>query len=520
MTRTDNVKKNLIFNIVKFTTQMVLQFVLRTVLIYIMGAEYLGLNGLFTNIFAFLNLAELGIGSAIGFSMYKPIVDGDIETIKSLQAMHKKFYVVIAGIVALLGLGLMPFLKFFINGEVTVGINIYVLFGLYLINTLVGYFSAHKRSLLFAYQRNDVENKIKTVCLIFMTILQIVIIVLVKNYYAYFIVNIIFTLIECVLVNVWADKLFPNIKGKAQPLDKDIKKQITKNIAALSFHKIGGTIIYSTDNILISSLLGIVVLGAYSNYYLVVTTLISVFALLSNAITSSVGNMIASESKEYVYAKFKQINFIYTIMSAFCTVCMFVLFQPFMILWTGGGIYLLDISTVILMCVSFYIVRMRTAVNIFKDAAGLFWQSRFVPAFEATLNIVISIVLGIFMGINGIILGTIISAILVPLIFEPRVLYKHYFQKNVSKYLLKFAVDAVIMAVTAFICYFVCSFIPDGGIWLFVVKFVSCIILAFILLLLFYFKTKDFKSCVQWLKDVIRNLKDKKVINKKTSIKK
>ena len=182
MSRTDNIKKNLIFNMIKFVTQIVLQFVLRTVLIYYMGAEYLGLNGLFTNIFNFLNLAELGIGSAIVFSMYKPIADGDTEKVKALQNLYKKYYKVITFIVLGLGLLIMPFLKFFIKGDVTVDINIYLLYFLYLINTLGSYISAHKRSLLFAHQRNDVENKVKTMCLFGMSVLQIVVLILFKNY--------------------------------------------------------------------------------------------------------------------------------------------------------------------------------------------------------------------------------------------------------------------------------------------------------------------------------------------------
>ena len=510
MSRKENIKTNLIFSTIKFSSQIILRFVLRTALIYIMGSEYLGLNGLFSNIFSFLNLAELGIGGAIVFSMYKPIAENDTEKVKALQQLYKKFYLIIAIVVAVLGLGLLPFLSFFIKGGTTVDINIYVLYLLYLANAIIGYFSAHKRSLLFAYQRCDVENKIKTLCLTAMSLVQIVVLFLTKNYYVYFIVNIIFTIVECVSVQVTANKMYPQINGKSQKLDTETKKEITKNVAALSLHKIGGALIYSTDNIIISALLGVVVLGAYSNYYLIITSLISVFTLVFDALTGSVGNLIACADKEYVYKRYNQINFLFSILSAFCTICLFVLLQPFISLWTGGGVYLLKFSTMALICVSFYVVRIRSAVMLFKDCAGLFWQNRFIPIIEAVLNIVISIVLGIFMGINGVILGTIISATLAPMLAEPYVLYKHYFKKSVWIYIRKLLIDIFITSVIAIICYYICSFIPDGTIWWLMVKFTVCIALTILLLVIAYLPTDEFKQCFIWGKHQLSKLLGRK----------
>lgn len=509
-TRTSNIKKNLTFNVIKFAAQLLLQFVLRTALIYIMGAEYLGLNGLFSNIFAFLNLAELGIGSAIVFSMYKPIADGDIEKVKSLQAMYKKFYLIIAAIVAGLGLLILPFLRFLINGDVSVDVNIYLLYTLYLLNTLLGYFSAHKRSLLFAHQRNDIENKVSTICLLGMTILQIAVLFIFKNYYIYFIVNVIFTLLECVLIHIWANKLYPEINGKSEALDKETKKDIFKNVGAISMHKVGSAVVFSTDNILISSMLGLVVLGAYSNYYLIVSTLIAVFTLFINAIKGSVGNLIASSDKEYVYDRYRKINFLFSILSAFCTICMVVLFQPFISVWTrGDSVYLLEFETVLLICVSFYLNRMRAGTGIFKECAGLFNQDKWKSIVEAVVNLVASIILGLFMGLNGIILGTIISTIVAPLWVEPKVLYKHYFKKSVWDYFKRYIIDVLIMIVVCAICYFVCSFLPVGGIWWLIVRFVVCGALSGVLLLVAYLPTREFKECALQFKNFINNRKRK-----------
>lgn len=503
MTRTDNIKRNLIFNVLKFVTQLVLQFVLRTVLIYTMGAEYLGINGLFTNIFAFLNLAELGIGTAIVFSMYKPIADNDVEKIKALQNLYKKFYLYISLVVLALGLVITPFLDFFIKEEVTVNINIYILFLMYLINTLAGYFSAHKRSLLFAYQRNDMENKIRTICIFGMSIIQIAVLAIFKNYYIYFAVNILFTILECILIHLSANKLFPEIRGKSDPLDKDTKKEITKNVSALSLHKMCSLIVSSTDNILISAFLGIAILGAYSNYALIIASIATLFGLITNALMGSVGDLIATRGKEYVYKKYKQIYIIFSYFSGFSCICLFVLIQPFIQVWTGGGVYLLDLFTVVLICITFYFARMRTGVGILKECTGLFYQDMWRTIVEAVVNLVSSIIFVKWLGINGIFLGTILSTIVAPLWVEPYVLYKHYFKKSVWNYFKRYILDALIMVAGAVICYFVCSLIPDGGIWWLILKFAVCIILSNIVLILAYLPSKEFREVVSMGKDMV-----------------
>lgn len=513
MTRTQNIRKNLIFNCVKYCAQIVLQFVLRTILIYMLGAEYLGLNGLFTNIFAFLNLAELGIGSSIVFSMYKPIAENDIEKVKALDNLYKKLYLIISIVVGAVGLIITPFIKYLMNGGTTVDINIYILYIMYLVNTLIGYWCAHKRSLLFAYQRNDIENKIKTICMILMTAVQIVVLILYKNYYLFFAINILFTLVECVWIQAIASKMFPNIKGKGSPLDKATKKEITKNVTAMSMHKIGGAVVFSSDNILISAFLGVALLGVYSNYYLIIACLGMIFTLLGNSLMASAGNLIASSSVEYVYDRYKVINFMFAYLAGFCTICLVTLFQPFMAKWTGGGEYMLNISTVIILCISFYFTRMRSGVGVFKDAAGIYWQNRWQPIVESVVNLVVSIALVFPLGINGIFIGTIVSTIIAPFWVEPLVLYKYYFKKNVGEYFKRYFIDALIMVCGCIICYGVCSFIPDGGWLLLIAKFAVCIVLSNVILILAYLPTAEFKSCWAIVKKLWGNIKAK--FNKK-----
>ncbi len=513
MTRTQNIKKNLIFNIIRYVTNILLQFVLRTVLIYYMGAEYLGLNGLFTNIFSFLNLAELGIGSAIVFSMYKPIAENDIEKVKSLQNLYKKFYIIIAIVVGVLGAVLTPFIKYFMNGGVEADINIYILYVMYLAYTLVGYFSAHKRSLLFAYQRNDVENKIKTVCSFLMVGIQIAILVLTRNYYFYFSASILFALVEGISIQIVANKLYPEINGKAEKLDIATKKEITKNVTAISLHKIGSAVVFSTDNILISTFLGLAVLGVYTNYSLIISTLSMITQLISNAIKASAGDLIASSDTEYVYERYKKTNFIFSYYSGMTTICLVTLFQPFIAKWTGDSSYLLDFSTVLLLCISYYLTGMRAGVGVYKEASGLFSQDKWKSVAEAIVNLVVSIGLAYLIGINGIVIGTIVSTLVAPFWVEPHVLYKYYFKKSEKSYFLRYAFDVVVTAVCGVATYFICSLIPDGNIVLLAVKFVVCFVLANILLILAYLPTGDINKTFQ----IVKSLFNRKTKEKRSS---
>lgn len=511
MTRTQNVKRNLTFNIIKYIVQLILQFVSRTVLVYVLGAEYTGLNGLFTNIFSFLNLAELGIGSAIVFSMYKPLADGDYDQVRTLQRLYKKFYLCIALFVLVVGGVLTPFLDKLISGKPNVDINIYIVYVMYLVNAVIGYISADKRSLLNAMQRNDIENKVNTICIFIMTALQIVVLLLFKNYYIYYSLTIVTTLMECIILQIFAIKKYPFLKGNTVALEPSVKKNIAKNVAALSFHKIGTAAVFSTDNIIISAFCGLTILGYYSNYALIITSLNLVFSLITSSMQGSVGNLIASTDREYTHRKFEQMNLIFSVLCGFCTVCMFVLFQPFIKAWMPNDSYLLSFFTMTLICISFYLSKMRSCVLMFKDAAGLFWQDRWKPIVEAVVNLVVSIVLVIYMGLDGVIIGTIVSTLIAPFWVEPLMLYKHHFKLSPKKYFFKYIYNTIITAVIAAASFGICYFIPIGGVWFLILRFAVCIVATMLLLVLAHCWRPEFKEVLQlYVKPILNKIFKKK----------
>ena len=483
MARTENVKRNFVFNVIKMALQLLLQFVLRTVLIYVLGKEYIGLNGLFTNILGLLNLVELGIGGAIVFSLYKPIAEKNDEKIKALVALYKKFYAIIAFVVLGLGLVAMLFLPYLIQGEAPANVNIYIVYAVYLFNTFVSYFAAHKRSLIFANQRNDIESKIRIVCISALNVLQIVLLLVFKNYYYYIILMPIFTLIESILIKIEADKHFPIDLKNAGKLDDETKSELKKKIYAMSLHQLASALVLSTDNILISAIFGLSAVGVYSNYLLIITSIISIIGLITTSLQASVGNMIATTNPDYVFEKYKMLNLLFTWFIGFCSICFLCLFQPFILLWTKDSGYLFEFIVVVALVVSFYLKESLGLTVMFKTTAQLVWHDRFSPLVQGITNIVCSILFAYIFGIVGIFMGTIVSTLVAPFWWAPRTLYKHYFNKGLKNYWCSYLLITAFSAVVAVVMYILCDLMPAGLGW-FVVRVVACVLIPNLLFLL------------------------------------
>lgn len=498
--------RNTKFGAIKTIVQYLLQFILRTIFIYTLGKEYLGLNGLFSNILGCLSIVELGIGTAIVFSMYKPIADGDVEKINSLHALYKKSFRIIASIIALLGILIIPALKYIIKSDVPSDINIYVIYLISLFNTVIGYFWAHKRSLLFAYQRNDIESKVGTFQIISLSIVQIILLLTTKNYYSYVICTPIFTIIENLLISREAKKICPEIKSKAQPLDKEISKEIRKNVIASSMNQLGGVFVTSTDNILISSILGLAILGVYTNYATIILSVTACIALITNNAKSTIGNMIASETSDYVYEKYNTFNFLMYWLSGFCSICLICLLNPFIYMWTNfSADYLLDFSVVIVLVVNFYISNTLSLTATYNVSAGLMWHNKWKSIIQGVVNIVFSIIFTKCWGLIGIFLGTLSSYIATPLWLDSYVLYKHYFKKNTFNYWIKYIKFTIITLIAGTICVLLCNLLPFSGVVWFILKACICLIVPNVIYILCYFKTIEFKECIKIIKGFLNN---------------
>lgn len=475
--RTQNAKRNIFWGLVQKMVSLLCPFLVRTAMIYYLGSLYVGLNGLFTSILQVLSLAELGFGEAMVFSMYKPIAEDNKEEICALLALYKKIYTIIGIVVFAVGLLLLPFLKVLIKGEVPNGINIYILYIIYLVNTCLSYFLfAYKSSLFVASQRTDIKTNIGTITMLAMYVLQLVSLLAFRNYYLYCVAIPVTTIINNLLVEYRAKKLYPEYVPMGRVSDSHAQ-DIRKRVIGLFTYKVCGVFRNSFDSIIISAFLGLTVLVQYQNYYFILNSITGFMLIITSSIMAGVGNSMASESCEKNYKDFTKFQYIYMWITNWCTVCLFCLYQPFMIIWVGEDL-VFSTTVMIIFCIYFFTSQMGNICYVYRQAAGLWWQDRYRPIVEAIVNLTLNIILVKMIGVSGVLLSTILCLIFINCIWGAWILFKYYFIKVPERgYLLRLLYYAFVTVCSCFISITISKlFIVQGFINLFVRLVISCVI--------------------------------------------
>jgi O-antigen/teichoic acid export membrane protein len=488
--------KNVAFSTAEFVTRILFTFVVRIFTIWYFGVNYLGLNSLFTNILFILSIAELGIAQAITYLLYRPIAENNIEKIKTVVRMYKRFYIAIGCIVLAVGLLALPLLPFLISdtSEVPSDISIYILFLILLAQSASSYFLGHRRSLVLAAQRKDIDAMVNLVLYVVTSILQIAVMIFLRNFYLVTALLLLSTIINNLVIFYISKKLFPNLDNKnVLPFEKTEILQIKKNVFALFCERICGVIIIGKDGIIISAFIGITFLGLYSNYLLIIASVTSLLSLLLNSTQSSIGNFITMSNKEQSYSLFKKMNFAWVWIVGFCAIALVSLFQPF-VATAFGDKYLLDFKVAFIVSVNFFLYYSNYMVGTFMSAYGLFWEKRYLYLFEVVINLTASLVLVQFFGIYGVVSGTIISTLCVFWV-GPLILFKKSFKQPAIKHYI-FLLYMLATIVVGISTYFLIRLIPFSGILGLAIKTMACAIIPNALFLLCYFYTPQFKA---WL---------------------
>ena len=501
MSRTLNSKRNIVSGILFKLFATLLPFAIRTAIIYSLGTEYLGVTSLFTSILSVLSLTELGFSSAIVYSMYKPIAENNEKKICELLNFYKIVYRIVGSVICVLGIGIIPILNFLIKGDFPTGINIYIVYFVYLFNTVISYFLfAYKTSLAIAYQRSDLLNKTQIVVLFFLYGVQIIVLCVFKNFYLYIIVTPISTLIGNLINNYKITKFFPNIKCNGQ-ISKEDRRDIIKKVKGLVLDRLGDTSRNSFDNIVISSFFGLSTLAIFNNYYFIVTAIGSILLILKQSIQASIGDSIASETIEKNYSDFKKSNFIFSWIISWCFICFLCLYQPFMELWVGNTLKLSN-SNMVFFCVFFYALNINIVPNLYLGGNGLWWECKAPCIVEAFGNLFFNIVLGKLFGIKGILLSTIITLVSCNFIWRNIILFKKYFGRNPIDFFLESIFYLLITIFVGIINYWVCA-LPFAN--NFIIKMVICCLIPNILFVLLYFKHSYFKPSLEVVQNLIKN---------------
>lgn len=514
--RSLNSIRNIIVSMIMNIITILIGFVAQAVFVRTLGSEYLGINGLFSNILSMLGIIELGFGSAIIYHLYKPIVENDTTKIKSLMKLYKSVYRIIAVIIFILGICLLPFLKSIV-GEVSIAENIYFLFTLYLLDIIASYLLTYKRSILYADQKVYITNIVHIGYLFVMNISQIIVLYLTHNFILYLIIKIVCRITENLVITLIVNKKYKYLKDKdIQPVDDETKKDIITKVKGLLFHKIGGFLVKGTDNIIISITpgLGIINVGYYSNYNLIIGAVTNLFVQAFSVLTSSVGNLLIERDKEKSYSIFKSMLLFNSWIFTFASASILCISQYFIEIWVGKE-YLLSLGVLVVLVINFYVQGIRLTFNTFKEAAGIFHEDRYVPLLESTINLVASLILAYFYGLPGVFIGTIISSLALYLYSYPKFVYKKLFNKGYLQYFKELVTYLIITFVSVLITYFVSSVIVSTNVYInIIINVLICLIIPNLIYYFIFHRTNEFA----YYKDLISNVLIKLFKKKEESI--
>jgi len=467
-------------------------FITRTIFIHVLGSTYLGINGLFSNILTVLSFAELGVGQAIIFSLYKPIAENDEDKICSLMQLYSRVYRILFFVVLILGLIMLPLLPYIINDMESIP-NIRLIYIMYVANSAFSYLFSYKGAFVSACQKNYIINLISYFSNILLAVIQIVCLNFFRNYLVYLGVQIGFGIVQNIIVYHCADKLFPFLKRKdVKPLEYGERRKIKDNIGALIIYKIGSLALNSTDNIIISSFVGVVAVGIYSNYLLLQTSVSSLLSTVFSNLTASIGNLNAGDDKDKKVFLFYVINLVTFWLYAVCSICLFICMTPFVHIWIGDD-YILPTSVSLIIAVNMYIGGMLYAPFNFRQTLGIFVEGKMRPIFSAVINIVASIIFAKLWGVAGVLWGTAVARLSTNVWFDPYMVFKRGLHVSPVKYYVDYIWKAFIFLFLGITCTILTQFIPDSNIALVFLKAVIAFVVSNVIIFLLYRRSDEFK---------------------------
>lgn len=503
--RTKNATRNIVFGVILKVYQILIPFLMRTAMIYLMGVQYLGLDSLFKSLLQVLNLAELGVGTAMVFSMYKPITEDDTETICALMKLYRLYYRIIGTVIAVVGGILTPFIPHLIHGSVPHGINIYVLYLLNLSATVLTYWLfAYKNSIFQAYQRIDVPSKVTLLTNTIQYGLQFFVLWAFHNYYLFLIVLLLTQALNNILTAIIATKMYPQYKPVGEISKTEIAK-INHRIRDLFTSKVGAVIVNSADTLVISAFLGLTMLAIYQNYFYILTAITGILMVAFQACTAGIGNSLIVETKEKNFNDLKKFTLFICWISAFCACCMLTVYQPFMKLWVGPKL-LLPYSAVVCLVIYFVIMEVNTLLNTYKDAGGIWHEDRFRPLVTALTNLGLNLVMVQFWGIYGVLLSTVLSAVFVGMPWLFYNLFTTLFEKSQFKSYLFMVIKYLgLTTISAIISIWLCSYIHMHLILTVIVAIVVSTIVSNLIYFISLRKTPEFYGCMVLVDNMTKN---------------
>lgn len=489
---------------------IIMSFVCRTFFIKTLGTEYLGVNGLFTNILTILSFAELGIGNAIIFKLYKPIAEEDHERIKTLLDFYKKAYFLIGSFMLVAGICVIPFLSIIIKDAPSIKENIAFIYVLFLCNTSISYFFTYKKSIIIGYQKEYIINLINLIGTFIMNVLQIILLITTHNYVLYLVIQICWTMIENIIDAKIADKKYPYIKEKQfTKISKQEQKNIFDDVKSLVLYKLGYILSNGTDNIIISSFLGVAQVGLLSNYNTITNAITLLLSTAFNSITASVGNLNTVKETEKKESVFYQILLISFFVYGYISIAITLLINKFIVIWIGKQ-YLLSFAISIALGFNLYIDGMRYVNYTFRNTLGLFKKGRMMPLLSSFANVILSILLVQYIGIFGVLIATGLSRLFILTWYDPYLIHKNEFKTSSVRYYKTYIYYLFITAIAFVVNYYATNMIQLQGILGFIINGIIITILTLLIYILATIKLKEFSETKERVKGIIFRKKIRK----------
>lgn len=504
MNHSQKVVRNTGYQLIFKLITILSSFVLRTAFIYTLGDEYTGLSSLFHSVLKVLSFVELGMGSSIIFALYKPIAHKDDHKIAQLMRIYRIAYVTIGIVIFALGSCLVPFLDQIITNVPNVKENLTAIYVWQLANTMLSYFLVHRVSLLNASENEYIVSRVDSILYILRTVFELLVLIIFHSYWAFLIVNTVYNLSRNLILTGISRKRMPLPKlARGDYLPRDERRGIFKNVGALAIYKISDVALEGTDSILISSMLGTNLLGIYSNYYLLMTTVKYAIDQVFSSSVPSIGNFKEFNDTDSIETIFKRLTFLSFWMATFATAAFLCLIDFFIAdIWLTAE-RVLPFGVVLAIFIEFYLCLMSRPSRTIRDSCGLFVQGKWRPVIMAIINIVSSVILTIKLGLIGVILGTIIARVTTQFWFDPYVIYKHLFKRSPKQFFIGLAGYVVVSAAICTVTLLVVNLItlPNAFVQ-FVLKAIAVVIIPNGILLLLYRKNDHF----QWLYATLKRL--------------
>ncbi|MFX0548409.1 lipopolysaccharide biosynthesis protein [Hathewaya histolytica] len=508
--RVKNAKKNVIYGIATYILLMLVTFLNRKVFLNLLGDDIAGFQGLLQNILSFLNLIESGVGMAIMFSLYKPFAEDNKAQIKSAVKLYSKIYKICGSILIVAGIILTSMLHIFVKEQIPM-VYAKICFLLYIADTSLTYFFSYKTCLLYASENGYVISFWDFVFKFIRAVVQIIILYIYKSFIIFIAIQILTNIGYLIVINYSVNKKFPWYKDvKAGKVEG--KKDIIKNIKALFIHKIGGFVVFSTDNLLISYFLNFKVVALYTNYNMIISFCQNFINKIFEGIAASIGNLLTEGNREKSFSVFKKLFFFNFWIASFVTICLYNAIDQVVELWLGNK-FLLERPVLIVLLLNFYITAMRMCVDRFKESAGLYYEDRYAPLIESTINLVFSIVLLKRFGLIGVFIGTLISNLSVIFWVKPKIVFNKVFNKSLAEYLFHYLKYMCYALVPFILTRITSKYLHVSNKFLdFLLNCILSVIIINLSYAIMFYKTEEFQY---YKKILMERLKDSKIRGEK-----